>query len=130
MLNVRLQSLSVMFSVCLVFGCSEQKKVPVPVAHPVVAAPTQPAASEKIAEPSETKHSPALTAVESNPGNPETNLPVVEKDLDQKPVVTPETVKESAKTNQQAKSLICLKGSSGCSLVIRSSFPNPQSGDW
>ena len=105
MLNVRLQSLSVMFSVCLVFGCSEQKKVPVPVAHPVVAAPTQPAASEKIAEPSETKHSPALTAVESNPGNPETNLPVVEKDLDQKPVVTPETVKESAKTNQQAKSL-------------------------
>ncbi|MEI8021594.1 MAG: DUF1559 domain-containing protein, partial [Schlesneria sp.] len=104
MLYVRLQSLSVMFSVCLAFGCSEQKNVPAPVAPPVVAAPAQPAAPEKIAEPSETKHSPALTATESNLGNPETNVPVVEKDLDQNPVVTPETVKQSVKTNQQAKS--------------------------
>ncbi len=97
MLNVLLKSLSVMFSVCLVFGCSEQKKVPAPVAPPVVAAPAQPSAPEKIAEPSETKHAPALTATESKSGKPETNLPVVGKNPDQTPVVTPETANETVK---------------------------------
>ncbi len=95
MLNVRLQSLSVMFSACLVFGCSERKNVPAPV----VAAPAQPAAPEKIAEPSETKHSPALTATESKSGKPESNLSVVEKYPDQTPVVAPKTANETVKQN-------------------------------
>ena len=104
MRNVRLKSLSVMFSVCLLaFGCSEQKKVPAPVAPPVVAAPAQPAAPEKAAELSEPQNSPTLKATESTPLKPGTSVPVAEKTPDQKPVVTKETAKGALKPDQQAR---------------------------
>ncbi len=86
----------------LPFGCSEQKKVPAPVAPPVVAAPAQPAAYEKSAEPSDAQHSPALTAT-GTPVKPDLSVPVAEKKPDQKPVLTTEKAKETAKPNQPAQ---------------------------
>ena len=104
MRSVRLKLLTVMLSVCMLpFGCSEQKKVPAPVAPAVVAAPAQPAASEKAAEPNEPQHFPTLTATESKPVKPEASAPIVDKKPDQKPVVTTETAKGAAKPDQQAR---------------------------
>jgi Protein of unknown function (DUF1559) len=103
MRKFRLKLLSVMLSACMLpFGCSEQKKVSALVAPAVVAAPDQPSSPEKVAEPSGPQHSPALTATESKPVNPDVGVSVVEKTPDQKPVVTTETSKDAAKPDQKA----------------------------